>query len=356
MLVGEETGIHGGELPMWSRLGQGPRRRGGRWLAGLAWGATLLLLVVALLRMFFHDATPPFAWLNAFTLYVYLPAYVSLAIAVWRKRWWLAVASGSVIACHLGWVLPDFRPATPYAPPSAKMTSVSRSLRVYYANVRGGRNMQMDEVLADALSYDPDVIVVAEMQGHWWHRMIDTNPLKSHPYGTKLRARNTGDVGIFSRLPVTRMEQILIGGRAVLVVDIALGDESLRLVALHSPRPNINAGGEYDKFWQTLEPTLAAEPGPVVVVGDFNATQHSLVYEQLEADGYRSAHEDRGRGYATTWPNGVYWIPPIRIDQAFLSAEVECESIEEGVGIGSDHKPLILDLRVHGDGGAEVAR
>jgi endonuclease/exonuclease/phosphatase (EEP) superfamily protein YafD len=71
------------------------------------------------------------------------------------------------------------------------------------------------------------------------------------------------------------------------------------------------------------------------------------VYEQLEADGLRSAHEDRGQGYAVTWPNGARWIPPIRIDQAFVSPEVECISIREGRGAGSDHKPLILDLRVH---------
>jgi hypothetical protein len=39
-------------------------------------------------------------------------------------------------------------------------------------------------------------------------------------------------------------------------------------------------------------------------------------------------------------------VPPIRIDQAFLSPDVECLGIAEGVGRGSDHKPLILDLLI----------
>jgi endonuclease/exonuclease/phosphatase (EEP) superfamily protein YafD len=346
MLVGEETGIRGGELPMWTRLRGGPWQRRRRWLARLAWCATLLLMVVAFSRMFFHDAAAPLTWLNAFTLYVYLPAYVALAVAMWTKRWWLATASAGVIACHFVWVLPDFRPATPYVPPSPTVEA-SRPLKIFYANVRGGRNMQMDEVLADALGNDPDVIVLAEMQGYWWHRMVRLNPLPSHPYGTNLKSRNSGDVGIFSRLPVRRMEQIIIGNRVVLVVDITLeAKRNLRLVALHSPRPNLNDRGEYDTFWQKLRPILMEEPGPTVVIGDFNATQHSLVYEQLEADGFRSAHEDRGRGYATTWPNGVNWIPPIRIDQAFLSSDVECLSIASGNGLGSDHKPFILDIQV----------
>jgi hypothetical protein len=93
-------------------------------------------------------------------------------------------------------------------------------------------------------------------------------------------------------------------------------------------------------------PLLSGGQGPRVIVGDFNATQHSAVYELLTSGSLQSAHEAVGRGYATTWPNGRYWLPPIRIDHAFVSAEAECVSIAEGRGRGSDHRPLILDVRV----------
>jgi hypothetical protein len=43
-------------------------------------------------------------------------------------------------------------------------------------------------------------------------------------------------------------------------------------------------------------------------------------------------------------------MPPIRIDQAFLSPEIECLDIREGRGEGSDHKPLIVDLRIRTNG------
>ena len=357
-LVGDDARIQGGELPLWGRLSK-PRRRPAwrsRLLPVLAWWATLGLLVVAVLRMFCHDATVPLTWLNAFTLYLYLPAYLVLVFAAWTGRWWLATASAAVVACHLTWVLPDFRLATPYVPPVAAEASSPRPLKIFYANVRGGNNYNMDSVLAEALHGDPDVIVIAEMQRWWWHEMIDKNPLKTYPYGTNLQYRNAGDIGVFSRLPVERMEQILVDNRTSLVVDVSLGTETLRLFALHSPRPMRQMKDDYYKFWQKLEPILAEQRGPVVAIGDFNATQHSLVYEQLTADGLRSAHEDRGRGYVTTWPNGKQPIPPIRIDQAFLSPEVECVLIAEGVGPGSDHKPLILDIRVHASAPASTAR
>jgi endonuclease/exonuclease/phosphatase (EEP) superfamily protein YafD len=66
----------------------------------------------------------------------------------------------------------------------------------------------------------------------------------------------------------------------------------------------------------------------------------------LTESGLRSAHDDRGRGYATTWPNGQNLCPPIRIDHALVSPEIEVESIREGRGRGSDHKPLILDVHI----------
>src|SRR4029079_11838114 len=54
-----------------------------RWLYrltyGLGWLVTVSLLVVGLFRIFNHDGTHFFTWLNAFTRYVYLPAYFCLA-------------------------------------------------------------------------------------------------------------------------------------------------------------------------------------------------------------------------------------------------------------------------------------
>ena len=100
----------------------------------------------------------------------------------------------------------------------------------------------------------------------------------------------------------------------------------------HSHRPLVETPDLYAAYWSQVIPLIEVQTGPLIVIGDFNATQHSAVYEQLTAGRLRSAHTDCGRGYATTWPNGQWPLPPIRIDQAFLSPEIECLSIAEGVG------------------------
>lgn len=347
--IGDAGQLRGGELPLWSRLGRGSSRKSWRVGGGtlLAWGITLGMLLVAFLRIVCHDAILPLVWLNAFTLYIYLPAYVVLAYAFWTARWRLGMASAAVVACHLSWVVPDFRSATPYQPPVHGTAVGGQSVRIFYANVRGGSNLQVAQMLDEASRSDADVIILAEVGRYWLDKLRESDLSLRYPYGTDLWHRHGGDVNVFSRRRVSRLEQITLEHRATIAVDIPLGNETLRLFAVHSLRPRYSPHESYFRFWEKLEPILSGVDGATVLIGDCNATQHSLVYEQLEQAGLRSAHDDRGRGYATTWPNGKWPVPPIRIDQAFLSPAVECVSIREGEGPGSDHKSLIVDLVVH---------
>lgn len=351
MLSTDGADVRGGDLPMWNRL-NASRQQSWWWrlLSGLlvivAWCGVLGLFAVALLRVVWHDGNVPLTWLNAFTMYVYLPAYVVLAFAAWTRRWWLATTSAAVVAFHLAWVVPDFRPAIPYVPPIVNPATEPATLRIFYANVLG-TNQEFDAMFAEAERANADILVFAELHRPWVVYMRTSELLKRYPYGTNVLKRHYGDTNVFSRLPVTRQRVMYVAGRVPVSVDVAVGDQTVRLYLVHSPRPMLDTVAEYEDFWRQLTPLISAERGPTVLIGDFNATQHSKVYQDLEAGRMRSAHVDRGRGWVTTWPNGERPVPPIRIDQAMISPEVECVSIVEGEGRGSDHKPLILDLRIH---------
>jgi endonuclease/exonuclease/phosphatase (EEP) superfamily protein YafD len=318
------------------------------------WGVTVGLLTGAALRILCHDAIDPLIWFNAFTPYVYLPAYAVFIFAAWQRQWLMLAANLVLILCHVAWVAPDFRTALPY-PVRANDSSASRSVRIFSANIRA-ENPDHEGVLREIASRDPDVIVLIEYRRWWTHSLRESSVLKSYPYGTDLNQPYTGEIAIFSRLPIGKQQIIWLPDHMNNVVAIPLGTSSLRLFCLHSPRPIYEKPFGYGEFWSKELPLISQQPRPLVVIGDFNATQSSRVYEELVSDGLRSAHSDRGRGYATTWPNGDNPLPPIRIDQAFLSPEVECLGVSEGIGYGSDHKPLVLDIRVHsGDPAAATA-
>ena len=346
--ISDEGQFRGGELPLWNRLPAGPKvaARSGRWWAGFCWCVVLVLVAVALLKSFWHDGAWPLILINAFTFYLYWPAYVVLAFALITQRRALAMVSAGVVACHLYCIAPDLRPPRWAVSAEAAAATDARAIRIYYANVQA-RNRQIDDILAEARSFDPDVIVLAEMHQWWWGELTRQRPFAAdYPFGTDLDRRNAGDVAVFSRLPVQRFGQIPIAGRYVLALDLPLGDQMLRLFALHSPRPTPDSRDSYYKFWELITRVVTEDQGPVVVIGDFNATQYSRIYRQLQEGGLRSAHEVRGRGLANTWPQKKSPFPLIRIDQAFLSPEVECVSIREGDAPGSDHRSLILDLLV----------
>jgi endonuclease/exonuclease/phosphatase (EEP) superfamily protein YafD len=326
----------------------------GRFVYWLACLVTFSLIVIGLLRIFDHDGNNFLTCVNAFTRYVYLPAYVCLAWAIWRRCRFLAVANIAAIALHLSLVAPDFIPDRRYALAASSATSTatdSPSVRIFFANVRG-LNTEHNAMIDEIRAADPDVIVLVEFTWQW-HKACSHSPLfAKYPYGGGFENTRLGTVNVFSRIPLKSNRLDWFGGRGLQTVQVPVGNQTLHLIGLHAPRPmNMREDDDYKDFWNRTIPMILREPGPLVVVGDFNATQFSKVYERLTADRLRSAHQDRGRGYAVTWPNGQNGIPSlIRIDQALLSPEVECAEIREGEGRGSDHKPLILDVKIRPGG------
>jgi endonuclease/exonuclease/phosphatase (EEP) superfamily protein YafD len=314
----------------------------------LAWAGTLTLAALAVLRIVYHDGTYLLTWFNAFTCYVYLPAYLGLAWAIWQRRAILALVSAAIVFCHLAWMAPDFvrdrRHDLPSEPESPRAAD-SPSLRIFFANVRQ-HNRKYEEMFDEIAVAEPDVVVFAEWGWAWNKAFRQSSIGAAYPFGGSVRQPYFGMVNVFSKLPVKNEILKVIDGRLVRSLDIELGAQTLRLVGVHAARPLYPDQRDYLSYWNQLIPLLSSEPRPLVVIGDFNATEHSLVYQRLKALGLRSAHDDRGRGYATTWPNDPLGISLIRIDQAFLSSEVDCQGILEGRGNGSDHKPIVLDLRL----------
>lgn len=310
-------------------------------LAG-AWALVLGLLLVAALRIVAHDATLLLTCINSFTLYLYLPAYFTLVFALYLRSKWLALASLIVIAAHLAWVAPDFLAAatrTP-APPS---NAAAPSLRVLYANINRDSESR-EEFLKEVAAADPDVIIFAEFWIPWQPTLVNSPLVEQYPYGTDLASWTRGDVVVRSRVPLENLQTAWSTGRVFLQFSVTLDGRPLHVFALHSPRPMNMIGHDYRGYWHDVLPAITQAPRPLVLIGDFNSTQHSRIYREITALGLHSVHESLGRGYVTTWPNGRVPIPPIRIDHAFASPEIECRRCEEGRGAGSDHRPLILEF------------
>lgn len=86
------------------------------------------------------------------------------------------------------------------------------------------------------------------------------------------------------------------------------------------------------------------EKRPVIMGGDFNATDESL--GRLRRAGLANAHDHAGFGRACTW-HDVGWMnymPSVRIDHVYVSRDLACDRWERANSIGSDHRPIFARI------------
>lgn len=128
-----------------------------------------------------------------------------------------------------------------------------------------------------------------------------------------------------------------IGGRWVQVINAHLG-----LVPREQQRQaRALAGGG----WLTR----ACAEGPVILLGDFNATRTSVVYRTLAQNLGDARRRAEKRLPSATFPSA---FPLLRIDHIFVSRQIRVTRVEApydpATRLASDHLPLVMDFEVEG--------
>lgn len=160
-------------------------------------------------------------------------------------------------------------------------------------------------------------------------------------------------VAILSRFPIvsnrviplrTDPPQARAGGSLeprvafLVVIELARGE---RITVV-----NTHLDASRDDTWRAQEiATLASvvpEGEAVLVGGDLNMTPENVLLQSLEKRGLSDAWRC-GRGDGKTYPATA---PIKRIDYLFTSVELECESAEVLASEASDHRPLLVKLKL----------
>jgi endonuclease/exonuclease/phosphatase (EEP) superfamily protein YafD len=156
---------------------------------------------------------------------------------------------------------------------------------------------------------------------------------------------------LFSRrpLPVETVVRPAAGAdRPYVVAKVAAPGVTPLVVGVHPASPSEDAEDSQERNHQLdhIGTTVKGVAGPVIVAGDFNVTPWSPHFRDLLATtGLRDA--GAGQGWIPTWPIrlGPAGIP---IDHILIRGQVAVAGLRRGPDIGSDHYPLVADLRVGG--------
>ena len=325
-----------------------------------------------------------------FLTWGYLASVCSIAIVMWTlgDRWWFAtvllfigrwiflvplalllpasilisrrlvgvlvvaglVVAGPVMGAHVGWrtLLP-----TPKGLP----------LRVVSFNADGGDFLANDLSIVLA-GWAPDVVALQECGDElaaavravagWHHHSADglcflsRYPIRDSSVmdRTALQAIREGAEGIGGSGDVVRY-LIATPSGIVQFTNLHLetprkGFDGLAVLNIDQLRENTHLRDiESDLARRWVDQGVAKRPVPVLVAGDFNTTVESPIFRAHWSDGLRDAFSDVGRGLGMTKYNG--WIRA-RIDHVLAGPQWYVRRTQIGDDLGSDHRPLIVDL------------
>jgi endonuclease/exonuclease/phosphatase (EEP) superfamily protein YafD len=335
----------------WQRPGPLSRRfpRAGRYAPLLAWGYLAAMMGAALTLWLWGDRWPPATALLFGPRWVLLlPAPLLIILAVLFRPnlllpilGGLGVALGPAMGYRTGW--------------RAWLGTGTGSLRVITYNIDWSQNPSATLIPNELTRFEPDVMVFQEcnpaMQDpeHW-------------PAGWKVRAE--GSICLGSRYPVlvetadSTREVGDLGDTGIarfFRLEGPDGPIDIAVVHLETPRKGLEML-RYSGDISRMDPStlvrrigssrvrswISRQSSDAIVAGDFNMPVESVIYRKDWSD-CRNAFSAVGRGFGYT---RILRRFSVRIDHVLSCGEgwVPVRALV-GPHLGSDHLPLIVDLK-----------
>ncbi len=238
-------------------------------------------------------------------------------------------------------------------------TGVGRDLRVMSVNLLYGRG-DPDRLMAQIEDEDPDVVLIQEFTPDLEGRFAE---MMGERYGySVMRARTDAfGVAVFSRYGFVGEPEVWRGdhGGFVPIVECMLDVEGRKVGVwdVHVVPPTsigwvIEQRSHIAAIAERVDARFArGDLDGIVVGGDFNAVSGSNHVREIRASagGLVEAHAVVGVGAGSTWAarGKRSWFPGIRIDNVFVGGGLVPVRSVVGEGIGSDHYPVVVDVRFY---------
>jgi endonuclease/exonuclease/phosphatase (EEP) superfamily protein YafD len=314
-------------------------------VVGGAWCVIIALLIVALARFVAYDRRRLITMFNAYTAWVYLPAYPIAIGAFVTRRPALGFVAIAVVLVHAHLVGATARRAVHHGTDEVV-------LRVVTANLRF-RNGKANRLARELAAYEADIVILQEVTPKWWEALDAPGAFAGSTGQAHALVDSPGGAALFSRHPLrdVRIAEMADWPLLSAVVEHPVAGP-IRCVNVHPVPPPYGFARHQQMVATILETACdAVARGDVTIVaGDFNLTQFNRTLRVLRRLGLRSAHEMCRRVFAVTWPNGRRRLPPIRVDHVLCTAPLVAVRVTHGRGIGSDHRPVIADLALRAAG------
>lgn len=267
-------------------------------------------------------------------------SFVCLILLAVFRRWKLCLL---MLVCGVF----NFAQIVPYyfAAPHRIETANSQKLRLMTANV-AMKNENYAAFHESVRISAPDVLVLQEVTEKW-NREIKS--LRSaYSYFEIVPKQGGAGLAIFSRYPLESTKLLFAESsmHPALLAVINFNGTRLTVLLMHplTPMRPDKFANRNEQFQQAAE-LIKSTPEPKLLVGDLNTTMWSPYYSDLVDNS--GLYDSRiGRGLYPTFESHLPLIFGIPIDHLLTGETIQIENLAFGVPTGSDHRPLVIDLKV----------
>ena len=219
----------------------------------------------------------------------------------------------------------------------SSLASGEKRLKVAQFNL-GGERSDPQAIVSSLHAIDADVVTLVEtgLNGE----SILAKLKADYPFQVNCFEVSGCDMAVVSKFPFSGRKMIY-AGHAVPLLKVNLGESfgDVAVVAVHTTRfPHISE--QFVQF-RAIAQALEVDAGPLLLMGDFNATPQSRVLKGLA---------DRlGLSIVTSLPSwpATYGLPQLAIDHILISSSLRNLSSESaGLSAGSDHLPVSVVLGI----------
>lgn len=226
-------------------------------------------------------------------------------------------------------------------------------VRLVSANVWNG-SINLPAIATELAELDADMVVLQEVTPRHLRRLDESATLGRYPEKVVMPDHEHNGLGVWSRFELSEVEWLEMAGERQLRAWVTLpGGGRLRLYVVHAPSPIVSKIDRWCSWFgelaRAVSVDLCGHPHPLLVAGDFNATVDHMPFRRLLRAGLGDAALLAGRGWQMTWPTHRRALPPLfGLDHILVRSNVRVANYRLGRGVGSDHRPVVVDLIVTG--------
>lgn len=194
-------------------------------------------------------------------------------------------------------------------------------------------------------NFEPDILVLQEAENPKLRRMLNEH------FAIRYPETGTHENVLYSNFPFSDIRIMRKNETTFLKATTENGNSDSKpfsLYAIHAASPTTPADfRNRNRQLNGFSKYLSRQDERQVVVGDFNTTPWSFHFKRfLQTAKLKDSRN--GFGIQPTWPT---YLPTsmlqIPIDHCLISPDFQVQNRVVGHGIGSDHRPVIVDLAVN---------